>query len=137
MSFCHILWSFQLKARIFTSTICNVLGSRSPCYNNGSCTDICQVRNNTAQCSCHPNRTLVDGYRCVSYDVHPKCTNKRKMFICSDGSHCIDRHHTCDGYSDCKDKSDEDPKVCCTYTTNVNNLICVVLEKVIHTWMNF
>ena len=42
------------------------------------------------------------------------------MFICSDGSHCIDRRYNCDKDYDCKDKSDEDPKVCCTYTKSIN-----------------
>ena len=115
--FYRIVWLFTL---VFTSTVCYVSGSRSPCYQNGSCTDICQVRNNTAQCSCYPNRTLVDGYRCVSNDVNKKCMNKTKLFICSDGLHCIDMRYACDGDFDCTDKSDEDTKVCCTYNRSVN-----------------
>lgn len=37
-----------------------------------------------------------------------------KDFECEDASLCVPRHWTCDGENDCKDASDEDPKLCRT-----------------------
>lgn len=46
----------------------------------------------------------------------PKCTDRQ--FQCKSGE-CIPIKYICDGESDCKDRSDEDPTEC----TNISKLI--------------
>ena len=89
------------------------VGTRTPCYHNGGCSDECAVQNNTKVCLCPEGKILVDGYRCISTPLNEECKNKSDQFVCSDGKDCIHIESKCDGENDCNDESDESSVVCC------------------------
>lgn len=94
--------------------------SRTPCFHNGGCSDICTVENNARTCSCPEGKVLLHGYRCV-----PKkhsCA-KSTQFVCTNGD-CVENGFVCDGDKDCPDGSDEADIVCNNHTCAANKFAC-------------
>lgn len=93
--------------------IVDISGTRTPCYHNGGCSDVCTYINKTRTCSCPKGAALFDGYRCIKTPIVDECRNKSDQFVCSDGKECIHIDNICDGALDCYDESDESSVLCC------------------------
>ena len=96
----------------------------NPCdNNNGGCSDTCHIGpNGVAECSCPDSTgmTLGNGFKmCVP--IRNNCTDGQ--FICRNGR-CVSMMAKCDSDNDCKDGSDEDPRLCAEHTCPASTFVC-------------
>lgn len=65
------------------------------------------------KCGCGKKKQLEEGRRCVVIPTAEECKKSNgTLFLCTDGSGCVERRFICDGDRDCNDGSDEEASVC-------------------------